>query len=192
MKTSIKAIFVCLIFLLPKSSVWGQAQGSENKKQSNELNMRGGLPNFFAKALKGDSVKVAYLGGCITAQSGWRVYSLNWFNQRFPKAKFSEINAAIGGTGSNFGVFRLHEHVLKFKPDLIFVKGSGFGKPGGRNGVGEGQRNGMNRATLAARYNPAYELNERIKQPVPVRHKPGKGSDEAREANVPGYRGNAL
>lgn len=122
MKTSIKAIFVCLIFLLPKSTVLGQIQGSENKKQSNELNIRGGLPIFFAKALKGDSVKVAYLGGSITAQSGWRVYSLNWFKQRFPKANFFEINAAIGGTGSNFGVFRLHEHVLKFKPDLVFVE----------------------------------------------------------------------
>lgn len=122
MKTSIKAIFVCLIFLLLKSTVLGQAQGSENKRQSNELNVRVGLPNFFAKALKGDSVKVAYLGGSITAQAGWRVYSLNWFKQRFPKAVFSEINAAIGGTGSNFGVFRLHEHVLKFKPDLVFVE----------------------------------------------------------------------
>jgi len=122
MKTSIKMIFVCLVFLLPKSTVRGQEQDSENNKQSNELNIRGGLPNFFAKALKGDSLRVAYLGGSITAQAGWRVYSLNWFKQRFPKAVFTEINAAIGGTGSNFGVFRLHEHVLKFKPDLVFVE----------------------------------------------------------------------
>lgn len=122
MKTYIKTIFVCLIFLLPKSTVLGQVQYSENKKQSNELNIRGGLPNFFAKAIKGDSVKVAYLGGSITAQAGWRVYSLNWFRQRFPEAKISEINAAIGGTGSNFGVFRLQEHVLKLKPDLVFVE----------------------------------------------------------------------
>jgi hypothetical protein len=32
-----------------------------------ELNARKGLPNFFAKAQKGDSVRVAYLGGSITA-----------------------------------------------------------------------------------------------------------------------------
>ncbi len=56
--------------------------------------------------------------------------------------------------------------------------------------LGRGQRNGMNRATLAVRYKPAYELNEQIERPVPVRLRTGKGSDKAREANVPGYRGN--
>ena len=30
-----------------------------------------------------------------------------------------------------------------------------------------GQRNGMNRATLAVRYNPAYELNELIRATGP-------------------------
>ncbi|MEQ9439211.1 MAG: SGNH/GDSL hydrolase family protein [Cyclobacteriaceae bacterium] len=87
-----------------------------------ELVARDGLPNFFAKALGGDSVKVAYLGGSITAQPGWRVFSLEWLQQQYPKAAFSEINAAIGGTGSDFGVFRLHEQVLRFNPDLVFVE----------------------------------------------------------------------
>ena len=87
-----------------------------------ELMIRKGLPNFFAKIQKGDSIKVAYLGGSITAQSGWRVYSLAWMKERFPDAKFKEINAAIGGTGSDFGVFRLKDHVLQFKPDLVFVE----------------------------------------------------------------------
>ncbi len=83
---------------------------------------RGGLTNFFKKIRQGDSVKVAYLGGSITAQSGWRVQSLEWFGQRFPNAMFSEIHAAIGGTGSDFGAFRLKEHVLKYRPDLVFVE----------------------------------------------------------------------
>lgn len=87
-----------------------------------ELNARKGLPNFFAKAQNGDSVRVAYLGGSITAQEGWRVYSLKWMKEKFPQAKFKEIYAAIGGTGSNFGVFRLHEQVLQFNPDLLFVE----------------------------------------------------------------------
>ena len=87
-----------------------------------ELNARRGLPNFFVKTQKGDSVRVAYLGGSITAQEGWRVYSLKWMKEKFPNAKFKEINAAIGGTGSDFGVFRLNDHVLKFQPDLVFVE----------------------------------------------------------------------
>lgn len=89
---------------------------------SSELHVRNGLPNFFNKVQKGESIKVAYLGGSITAQPGWRVYSLDWMKEKFPQAKFEEINAAIGGTGSNFGVFRLHEHVLQFNPDLLFVE----------------------------------------------------------------------
>lgn len=87
-----------------------------------ELNVRNGLPNFFAKAQKGDSVRVAYLGGSITAQEGWRIYSTKWMKKKFPHAKVREINAAIGGTGSDFGVFRLNDHVLKFRPDLVFVE----------------------------------------------------------------------
>ncbi len=94
----------------------------QNKKAVQELNIRGNLPNFFGKALRGDSIKVAYLGGSITAQNGWRVFSLEGFKLHFPKAVFTEINAAIGGTGSNFGVFRLNDHVLKFNPDLVFVE----------------------------------------------------------------------
>jgi len=87
-----------------------------------ELVVRGGLPFFINKALKGDTLKVAYLGGSITEQPGWRVYSLDWLRKQFPQSTFIEINAAIGGTGSDFGVFRLEKHVLKFKPDLIFIE----------------------------------------------------------------------
>ncbi len=87
-----------------------------------ELVVRNNLPNFFAKVTQGGSLKVAYIGGSITAQEGWRVYSLNWFQERFPQAKFSEINAAIGGTGSDFGVFRLQEQVLRHNPDLVFIE----------------------------------------------------------------------
>lgn len=101
-----------------------QSFSSENAglKGQQELKERGGLNNFFVKTIRGDSLKVAYLGGSITAQNGWRVYSLDWFKQRFPKATFTEINAAIPGTGSDFGVFRLKDQVLKFNPDLVFVE----------------------------------------------------------------------
>ena len=83
---------------------------------------RAGLPNFFAKAAKGGEFKVAYLGGSITAQPGWRVKSLAWLNAQYPKSKFSEINAAIGGTGSDLGVLRIEHDVLNAKPDLLFVE----------------------------------------------------------------------
>jgi hypothetical protein len=87
-----------------------------------ECSPRAGLPNFFAKLEKGGAVRIAYLGGSITAQDGWRVKTLKWFQQQYPGAAVSEINAAIGGTGSDLGVFRLRQDVLAHQPDLLFVE----------------------------------------------------------------------
>jgi hypothetical protein len=114
---------MCLLLLVIHYSAHPQsAIGKSVKDNVFELNPRGGLPHFFEKASQGGPLKVAYLGGSITAQNGWRVYSFDWLKERFPKAKFTEVNAAIGGTGSDFGVFRLRDHMLKFNPDLVFIE----------------------------------------------------------------------
>lgn len=83
---------------------------------------RDGLPNFFSKIKQGGEVKVAYFGGSITAANGWRVYTREWLSERFPNSKFTEIDAAIGGTGSDLGVYRLARDVLQYQPDLMFVE----------------------------------------------------------------------
>lgn len=75
-----------------------------------------------AKIDAGGAVKIAYLGGSITAAPGWRVQSREWFARQYPQAQFEEINAAIGGTGSDLGVFRLQNDVLRHRPDLLFVE----------------------------------------------------------------------
>src|ERR1700753_1944032 len=88
-----------------------------------ECRPRNGLPNFLAKAnTAGAEIKIAYFGGSITAQNGWRPKTLAYFQKTYPAAKFSEINAAIGGTGSDLGVFRIKQDVLDKKPDLMFVE----------------------------------------------------------------------
>lgn len=87
-----------------------------------ECSPRNGLPNFFAKAAAGAQINVAYLGGSITAQPGYRVKTLAHFKNEFPNAKFQEINAAIGGTGSDLGVFRIEHDVFEGRPDLLFVE----------------------------------------------------------------------
>lgn len=98
------------------------AQESPPLRDAIECHPRSGLPNFRAKIEAGQHVKIGYLGGSITAAPGWRVQSLEWFARQFPKAKFEEINAAIGGTGSDLGVFRLFNDVLRHNPDLLFVE----------------------------------------------------------------------
>ncbi|MBM4155986.1 MAG: SGNH/GDSL hydrolase family protein [Lentisphaerae bacterium] len=87
-----------------------------------ECTPRGGLPVFIAKAKAGGELRVGYLGGSITAAAGWRPKSLAWLQKEYPAAKLSEINAAIGGTGSDLGVFRVGQDVLRHKPDLLFVE----------------------------------------------------------------------
>ena len=96
-----------------------------------EFRMRDGLPNFFAKLKAGGPVRIAYLGGSITAAAGWRPKTLAWFKAHYPQANIIEINAAISGTGSDYGACRVQGDVLAQQPDLVFVEcrvngGGGF------------------------------------------------------------------
>src|SRR5229473_1846920 len=111
-----------LSVVLAMSRFVSHAAASEELVTAVECRERGGLPNVLSKLKVGADVRIAYLGGSITAQDGWRPKTLNWFRQQFTDAKVSEINAAIGGTGSDLGVFRLQHDVLEHKPDLVFVE----------------------------------------------------------------------
>lgn len=113
-----------LVLIALLALAWkGSAAEDGSLVPAQECRPRNGLPHFFAKAnTPGAEVKVAYLGGSITAQNGWRPKTLAHFQQTWPQVKFSEINAAIGGTGSDLGVFRLKNDVLDHQPDLLFVE----------------------------------------------------------------------
>ena len=113
---------ICLFGLLAVATSFA-AENDDSLVPAQECRPRAGLPNFLAKArTPGAEVKIGYLGGSITAQTGWRPKTLAHFQKAYPDAKFSEINAAIGGTGSDLGVFRLKQDVLDHKPDLMFVE----------------------------------------------------------------------
>ncbi|MDQ8194572.1 GDSL-type esterase/lipase family protein [Coraliomargarita sp. SDUM461004] len=92
------------------------------QRSSTEFTARGGLPNFFKKLDAGEDLTIAYLGGSITAQAGWRVLSQQWLEKEYPKANIKGIHAAIGGTGSDLGVFRVENDALAHKPDLLFIE----------------------------------------------------------------------
>jgi hypothetical protein len=101
-----------------------QIQDAFPLKHLHEIQIRGGIPNLLRKARSADgrTVRVGYLGGSITDAPGWRVRSLQSFRERFPRVEWQEIHAAIGGTGSDLGVFRVGAHVLAHMPDLLFVE----------------------------------------------------------------------
>lgn len=80
------------------------------------------LGRVFAKLKAGQDTTIAYFGGSITAANGYRVKTLKWFRDTYPQAKITEVNAAIGGTGSDLGDFRCNSDVIAHNPDLVFVE----------------------------------------------------------------------
>jgi hypothetical protein len=87
-----------------------------------ECRARSGLPNVAAKLAAGGEVRVAYLGGSITAADGYRPMTTAWLREQFPAATVTEIEAALSGTGSTLGAYRFGRHVLAHDPDLVFVE----------------------------------------------------------------------
>lgn len=109
----------------------GAAPYNHDVDAAEEFRPRAGLPNLFARLQAGGPVRIAYLGGSITAAQGWRPKTLAWFRAQYPKAEVVEINAAISGTGSDFGACRVRGDVLAQAPDLVFLEcrvngGGGF------------------------------------------------------------------
>lgn len=114
---------ICLLLTALLFSPWTALHAAlPDPNTCEELRQRDGLPNFFAKLAAGGPVRIAYLGGSITAAAGWRPKTLAWFKQQFPKAELIEINAAISGTGSDYGACRIAGDVLAKNPDLVFME----------------------------------------------------------------------
>jgi len=84
--------------------------------------VRGGLGNVLEKLEAGKPVTIVYFGTSITRGSGWLTKNAGWLRKTYPKADIKAINAAIGATSSDLGVFRVQDHVLKHKPDLVFIE----------------------------------------------------------------------
>lgn len=90
---------------------------------------RGSFAEFDARARAGARLNVAFFGASLTwganasdpVETSYRAVMRDRFEQHYPAAHFRFRDAAIGGTGSQLGVFRLDRDVLAHKPDLVFV-----------------------------------------------------------------------
>lgn len=80
-----------------------------------------GLANVFAKLNAGQTAKIAYIGGSVTENTGWRNNVTAWFNSKYP-GKITEVNAGWSGTGSLIGAMRFNRDVLVNSPDLVFIE----------------------------------------------------------------------
>ena len=73
---------------------------------------------------------IGYFGGSITEGAGasdpektsWRAIISQWFRTRYPESEITTVQAAIGGTGTDLGAYRVEDNLLAFQPNLIFIE----------------------------------------------------------------------
>ena len=76
-----------------------------------------------AKALQQKELNVAFFGGSITFNPGWRNHLEAYFRSRFPDAKLNFLMAGIPSLGSVPHAFRFQTDVLdKMTPDILFYE----------------------------------------------------------------------
>lgn len=78
------------------------------------------IARVFADAAEGKPLRYVAMGGSIT--EGGKGWIGDWLKQTFPKSEVTVVNAAIGGTGSDLGVFRLEKDVIAHDPDLVVIE----------------------------------------------------------------------
>jgi lysophospholipase L1-like esterase len=84
---------------------------------------------FDSDAKAGKRLTVAFFGASLTwganatdhARTSYRARVAQKLETKYPDARFTFIDGAIGGTGSDLGVFRLQRDCLAYKPDLVFL-----------------------------------------------------------------------
>lgn len=94
------------------------------------INYRKPLNNTYKKLTEDKELKVVYYGGSMTNGSGlkepyeksWRVLTGKWISENFPNATVTNVNRALGESGSYLGVHRLALDIIPTKPDLLFFE----------------------------------------------------------------------
>lgn len=88
-----------------------------------ELKMRNGMPEFFAKAKEGKPLTIAFIGGSVTQMDNkYRNQAARYIKRLLPGNSIRFVNAGVSGSGTDLGACRLLEHVLQYRPDLIFIE----------------------------------------------------------------------
>lgn len=84
---------------------------------------------FDQRAKAGEHLNVVFFGASLTwgsnatdpQRTSYRAHVSQQMTAAYPQAHFTFWDAAIGGTGSQLGVFRLDRDVLRHEPDLVFL-----------------------------------------------------------------------
>lgn len=127
-------------------------------KSSDYHLIRNDLPNSFIKFNKNKNGRVAFLGGSITYNPGWRDSISSYIENRFPNTTFDFIAAGIPSMGSTPGAFRIERDILsKGTIDLLFVEAAVNDPTNGRSST-EQIRAMEGIIRHARRSNPAIDI----------------------------------
>jgi lysophospholipase L1-like esterase len=85
--------------------------------------------DFDRRAREGQAMSVVFFGGSLTwganasdpQRTSYRALMGQYLQAKYPHTPFTFHDAAIGGTGSKLGLFRIDRDVLSRKPDLVFL-----------------------------------------------------------------------
>lgn len=127
------------------------------------------LASVMKKALSGEKVTIACIGGSITqgtisngiddTQVGFqKCYAdifFQWWSDTFPETDFTFINAGIGATDSYIGVHRVQKDVLDYDPDLVLVE---FSVNDGCTSINKRNYDNLVRRILLSEGHPAVML----------------------------------
>ncbi len=99
-------------------------------KYAKYIYRRNDLHNTLYKLKEEKKLKVLYFGGSVTygvgasdrEKTSWRALFTNYLKESYPDAEIESIDAAISGTGSLLGLYRLEHDVIPHNPDLIFIE----------------------------------------------------------------------
>jgi lysophospholipase L1-like esterase len=112
-----------LTIVMGISFFFSSAQEIKSLPISNYIEKRNGLGNAYKAIAVRKNARVAFLGGSITFNGGWRDLVCAYLKQRFPDTKFHFIAAGIPSLGSLPHAFRLQRDVLDSgKIDLLFLE----------------------------------------------------------------------
>ena len=111
-----KNIFPILVLLFCTTMAFAQSLNSADYHEHRET-----LKNSFLKFQNEKRGRVAFLGGSITFNGGWRDSVCNYLQEKFPETEFDFVAAGIPSMGSTPAAFRFERDVLRNGPvDLLF------------------------------------------------------------------------
>ncbi len=113
---SLRVFFICLLL---------SALTSHAEPVKTDLSIQ----KIHEKALRKEPIRVVFFGGSLTwganasnpQTTSYRGLMMRWLQDQYPGTPFIFHDAAIGGTGSQLGLFRMERDVLSQKPDLVFL-----------------------------------------------------------------------